>query len=779
MWNKVADVILKHKKVILIVIAIITAFMAFNMKNLRMKYTTALMMREQDTAYQKFLDFRKTFGEDASLIVVAFENKDFLTLEKYRKLLVLQDSLKNVVGVKSVLAYTNAITIEKDTVNMMFKARKIFDPQPQTQAELDSMFQVVKDFKFYNKMLYTDSCFVLALTCDPEIIYCKTRDVMVANIESQVQNFSQDVDVPCHISGLPYTRSRLMIMVRDELVVFAIISLIIVTIIFFLFFRSIKTTLWAVLIVFVGVIWTMSLMALIGFEMTMMSGMLAPLLIVIGVPNTIYLLNKYHVVYRKLRDRQQALHETIAQVGKATFLTNLTTAAGFATFLITGNEMLMEFGLIATMGIIMMFFLSVLMVPSVFSYVAEPTEKELKHLDTKFVNNIVEKFIYLVQYKRKLIYFSTIAIVAISIFGMSLLRNESFQVDDLPEHNSTYVDLKYFEKEMNGILPLEISINTNRKKGLSDYNVLKKIEALEDTLKYFNCLSTGTSLVDALKIVNHAYYNNHDDFYCMPTKTDFLFLKDFLQNSKNQAGGEKASMAGNLMTTMVDSTFSRARVQMRIADVGTIRMVAITDSIQNILNYYFPPEKKYECDITGTSVIFAFGSLQLIDNLVQSLLLAIFLISLCMVGLFKSWRMVFISIIPNFIPLIVTAAIMGFTGIRLKSSTILVFNIAFGISVDNAIHLFTKFKHELETTNYDTPKSVIGALRETGVSIIYSATILLIGFLIFVFSQFGGTQALGLLIDITLFVAMFTNLLFLPSMLMSFNINFGKKNKKQ
>ncbi len=777
MWNKIAQAILKNRKMILIIIGIITVFMGYNMKNLRMKYATALMMNESDTAYQRFLDFRKTFGEDASLIVCAFEDKDFLTIDKYKNLLKLQEKIKTVEGVTSILSYANAINLGKDTTEKKFIANKIFDPEPQTQAQLDSCFNLVKAFKFYDKMLYTDNnCYVLAITCDPEVIYCKKRDVMVAGIEGFVQEFSQENNSPYHISGLPYTRSRLMIMVRDELVVFAIISLIVVALIFMMFFKSIKTTAWAVLIVFIGVIWTMAIMAIFNFEMTMMSGMLAPLLIVIGVPNTIYLLNKYHYVYREIRDREKALFETVTQVGKATFLTNLTTAAGFATFLITGNEMLMEFGLIATLGIIMMFFLSVLMVPSIFSYVAPPNEKELRHLDTKFVNKIVEKFVYLVENKRKLIYFATIVIVAVSIFGMTLLKNESFQVDDLPEHNPTYVDLKYFEKEMNGILPLEISIDTKKNKGLLNINTIKKIEAIEDSLTYFNCLSHGTSIADALKIIRRAYYNGNPDFYSLPMQSELPFIMPYLKG--NQQAAQSNPMAGNLVKSMIDSTYSRARIQMRIADVGTVRMVAITDSIQKILNHYFPPEKN-TCDITGTSVIFAFGSLKLIDNLVQSLVLAIILISLCMVGLFSSWRMVFISIIPNFIPLIVTAAIMGFCGIRLKSSTILVFNIAFGISVDNAIHLFTKFRHELNATNYDTHKSVIHSLKETGVSIIYSAIILLTGFMIFCFSQFGGTIALGLLIDITLFVAMFTNLLFLPSMLMSFNINFKKKAKKE
>lgn len=768
MWNKVADFILRNKRYILIVIGIITVFMGYNMKNLRMKYTSALLLNEHDSAYVRFLDFKKTFGEDGSMMVVAFEDKDFVRLDKYNDLVTLQDSLKKVIGIKAVLSYANAITLAKDTAEKKFVINKIFDPKPTTQAELDSMFKAVKDFLFYERLLYTDNdCYVMALTCDPVVINHKERDVMIADMEKLVYGFTDKYDIKSHISGLPHIRSKTMFMVRDELIVFAILSLVIVALIFMMFFKSIKTTLWAVLIVVVGVVWTMAIMALFGYEMTMMSGMLPPLMIVIGIPNTIYLLNKYHVMYREYGDKYRALHDVITKVGKATFMTNLTTAAGFATFLITGNAMLMEFGLVATLGIITMFFLSVLMVPSIFSYVAAPTEKELKHLDTKFVHKIVEKFVYLVENKRPLIFGATVAIVVLAIIGIRLMHNESFQVDDLPEDNAIYADLKYFEKEMGGILPLEISIDTKKKKGLLDLKTIKKIEAIEDSLTSFNCLSHGTSLVDALKLIKRAYYNGNNDFYELPMQTEFITISDYLKGSQAQMTGG----GNNIMSAMVDSTFSRARIQLRIADVGTIRMVSVTDSINDIIHHYFPPEKA-QIDVTGTSVVFALGSSKLIDNLVQSLVLAIFLISLCMMWLFKSWKMVIISIIPNFIPLIVTAAIMGYCGIRLKSSTILVFNIAFGISVDNAIHLFTKFRQAIEHHKGDIAKSVDEALRETGVSIIYSAIILLCGFLMFCASQFGGTIALGLLVSITLFVAMFTNLLFLPSLLLTFRLKF-------
>ncbi|MBR2888255.1 MAG: MMPL family transporter, partial [Bacteroidales bacterium] len=377
-----------------------------------------------------------------------------------------------------------------------------------------------------------------------------------------------------------------------------------------------------------------------------------------------------------------------------------------------------------------------------------------------------------VENHRKAVYLGTLIVIGLAAWGLSLLKNESYIVDDLPQENRIYADLKYFEREIGGIMPFEISIDTKKKKGLFNMDVMKKIEKIEDSCRYFNCVSKAMSMADALKIIKRAYYNGNNDFYSIPSKTELAFIADYLKGNMSDASAISA------MGKMTDSLYSAARIQMRISDVGTSRMMIVADSIQKIVDYYFPQEK-YKTNLTGSSLIFTKGSLKLVDNLVQSLALAILLISLCMVWLFTSWKMVFISIIPNFIPLLVTAALMGFFDIRLKSSTILVFNIAFGISVDNAIHFFTKLKHDLGTTGGDMHKSILGSMRETGVSIIYSDLILFCGFMMFFASQFGGTQALGLLVGLTLFVAMFTNLILLPSMLMSFKNRFNFAPKKE
>jgi len=771
MWNKISNFILSKKVIILCVIAVVTVFMGMQLKNVRMKYSYTPLLNEGDSSFLQYEQFRKVFGEDAVMTVVGFEDDNFLTAKKCNGLKQLHKDLKKISGVESTLSYVLTVDLQKDTLNKKFVANKIFEEDCKSDEEVKQLFERVKAFGFYDGLLYTkNNSYILAINCNADVVNCKLRDKLIDEIEDCVKKYSQECDVKYHISGLPYTKTRMMFMVRDELVIFSVVAICIVAIIMCIFFRSLRITLFSVFIVMIGVVWALGAMTLFKYELTILSGMLPPLLIVIGVPNTIYLLNKYIHECTEHGDKLRALNQVISKVGKATFLTNLTTAAGFATFLVTGNNMLMEFGVVTTIGIIIMFTLTITMIPILLSYSPIITQSKEGSNKGKFILKVADKLADIVENKRSMVYSGTVILVVLACIGLSFIKNESYQVDDLPESNVVYQDLRYFEKEIGGILPYEICIDTKKAKGVMNLNVLKKIEQFQDSISFINCITKPQSIVDGLKIIKRAYYNNNQDFYELPSNMEMGFMQDYLK------GNGDNPMAKQMLSTMIDSTYQKARISLKIGDIGTTRMLVVTDSIENILHHFFPQEK-FETYVTGSSIIFTKGSLKLVDNLVQSLALAIVLISICMVALFANWKMVIMSIIPNFIPLIVTAGIMGYFGIRIKSSTILVFNIAFGISVDNAIHLLTKLRQELEDTGWDLKKSVILALKETSVSVIYSAFILLSGFLMYTFSQFGGTVALGLLISITLFVAMFTNLMFLPEMLLTFKMKFKKSGK--
>ena len=513
--------------------------------------------------------------------------------------------------------------------------------------------------------------------------------------------------------------------------------------------------LFSALVVLSGVATSIGTMVLFGYKVTILTGMVPPLLIVIGIPNCIYILNKYHHEYRRHNNQIKALKTVIMKIGNAIFLTNLTTALGFATFITTSSNILKEFGVIASINIMLLFVLSIILIPTIFSFLKPPAEKHIRHLKRKSVSTIIEKLINTTEHHRMKVYASMVLIIVASIIGMTRMKTTGYLMDDIPENDPVKQDLLFVEKNFDGIMPLEIVIDTKKPNGIMQTSTMKKIESLNNKLSAYDEISSAISYVSIVKLAKQAFYNGNTKYYSLPSPTERGFLLSYVSNS----GGD-ISMAHSF----IDSLQSKCRMSLRVKDIGTEKMDLLYDEIQKDVEHYFPPDK-YDTTITGSMVVFFRGNQYLVGNLITSLALAIFLIALFMAIMFRSSRMVFMSLIPNVIPLLVTAAIMGFSGIPIKPSTILVFSIAFGISVDNTIHFLAKYRQELSVTNWNIRQSVFRALRETGVSMIYTSTVLVFGFGIFALSSYGGTQALGILVSITLLVALISNLIILPSLL--------------
>ncbi len=767
MWTRFAHIILKNRIIFLIFITAITIFMAFKAQNVSLEYQYATLLPESDPYYIELQKFRKIFGEDANIMVLGIQDENFFELEKFNDWLALTDSLNMIKGVLGVTSISNAYNLIKDDKTKKFKFNPIVSNRITSQRELDSIKKIVKELSFYNGLLYNDTSnvFLMSITIDQVMMGTIKREEMMAKIEQTANNFGKKHKLKMRYSGLPFTRTKIAILIKSELLFFTIMAIIVTTIILYLFFRSFKIVFFAVMIVMISVIWSLGSLELFDYRITILTGMIPPLLIVIGIPNCVYLLNKYHLEYRTHGNMIKALQRVISKVGKATFLTNMTTAMGFATFIITNNRILVEFGIIASLNIMGVFILSILLIPIFFSFLSAPNKRHIKHLDYKYINKIIKKLLYVVLHQKKLIYTFIVLLIIFSSIGVSFMKNEGFIIDDIPHDDPIYVDLKFLENTIGGVLPFEISIDTKKAKGVLRYQTLKKINQFEKRLKKFTDLSKPISVINALKFSRQAYYNGASKYYSMPDKQELSFIMKYLP----KLSGEKGL---NLLNSFIDSNYQVARVSYRIKDVGTKKIQAVTDSVTKIANEIFS-SKRYHVGVTGTSIIFNQGTSYLLKNLTTSLVLAILLISIFMAFMFRSFRMVIISLIPNLLPLIFTAGIMGYFDIAIKPSTVLVFSIAFGISVDNAIHLLAKYRQELSST-VDIETSVTNALKETGVSIIYTAIILFFGFSIFDASRFGGTQSLGILVSITLLIAMLANLLLLPSLLLSFR----KKNTK-
>ena len=759
MWIQVSKIILRKKYIFLAVLAIITAFFGFYALKVEMSYEYSSLLPKKDQAYKDFRRFIDVFGEEGNLIAIGTHDPDFFRLDHFKRWQRYCSELSTIDGVVNLISVANSYNLEKNTDERRFEIQKIFPDVINTQEELDSLVEVLNSIPFYNRLLYnkeTDA-YLLAITVNKEKMESKEREQMIRAIQKISNQFEKDEQINLHYSGLPYIRVVSSIKIKNELYFFSILALAICITILFIFFRSLKTVFVPVIIVIISVIWALGMLSLFGYKITLLSGMIPPLLIVIGIPNSIYMLNKFHHEFLCHGNKIKALQRVIIKIGNATFLTNLTTAAGFATFIIVKSNILKQFGIIASLNIMGLFVLSLLLIPIIFSIVGPPSAKNISHLEKKFITKIINQLVKITQYHRRTVYVVTALIISLAVYGITLIKTSGYMVDDIPKQDPIYVDLKFFENNFDGIMPLEIMIDTKKPGGAMQMSTFEKIDKLENRIAAYPEFSQPLSLLNLLKFAKQAFYNGLENYYSLPNNRESTFIFQYAETGEENAG---------LLHSFMDSTKQITRVSIRVKDVGTNRMEELYSGLKADVDSVFTSEN-YDVTVTGSSVTSFKGTQYLLKNLFQSLALAIFLISGFMAIMFSSWRMVIMSLIPNVIPLIITAAIMGFGNIPIKASTILVFSIAFGISTDNTIHFLSKYRQELNASNWDIRHSVLLALRETGVSIIYNSIVLFFGFGIFSLSDFGGTVALGVLVSVALLVAATSNIILLPALLTS------------
>ena len=760
MWNLLVRFILRNRLGNLIAIFLITLFMGYNALKVHLSYEMAQMLPASDTTSRAYEKFKETFGADGTVLFIGIKDERLFTLDEFNDWLKLTENLKQVRGVQEVLSIGKLYTLSKNDSSRKFDFKPLFEEAPQTQSDLDSLRQMIFDLPFYDGLIINKetSASLMMLTLDKELINDKGRIDLIRDIEHEVEGFSQKHEIQVHYSGMPYIRTKTMKMVKNELMLFMVLSMLVASIVLFLFFRSFKAVLFPMLIVLISVIWSMGTVALLGYEITILTGIIPPLLVIIGVENCIFLLNKYHHEFREHGNKIKALSRVVVRTGNATFLTNLTTAVGFAAFVATGNKLLVEFGIVASINIMMVFVLSIFLIPILYSYLDPPENRHIKHLDNKYTTLIIEKVVYLVQNHRRAIYTTAVVAVILAAVGISKLKTTGNVVDDIPRGHPMYMDLLFFEDEFKGILPFEISIDTRKPRGVMQMSTIQKISQLQDTLATYPEFSKPLSVAELVKFSKQAFYNGDPDMYSLPNTQERNFILQYLPSMK---GAKKT-----VLNSFVDTALSKTRISVQMANIGTRDIQRIKDDLQPKIDSIFNPQK-FDVEITGTSIVFLKGTDFLVHNLMTSLILAVIAIAILLGLLFTSFKMVAVSLVPNMLPQLMTAALMGFLAISIKPSTILIFSIALGISVDNAIHYLSRYRLALKHNNWDIKVSVLSALRETGFSMVYSSIVLFLGFSIFTLSSFGGTKSMGFLVSFTLIMALFSNLLLLPSILLT------------
>ncbi|MBT6568370.1 MAG: MMPL family transporter [Flavobacteriales bacterium] len=768
-WGSVARLILRNRFLILLGIVATTLFWASQWQYMQFTYSEANLLPDkhpENVRYQKFLD---TFGEEGNLIVIALQDTAFFQADKLNAWEKLNQKLTAFPEIESVLSVENLQGLTKNTQKERFDLVPLLDSTSRDQKTLNQFKQrLFLELPFYKDLLFNPETGTIR-----SLVYMKKdvvntaarKDFIFKNLIPEVERFEKSEQSDLRVSGMPYVRTLNAQNIVDEIGLFVLFATLLTSLIFFLFFRSFRATFISLLVVLIGVMWAFGVLGFLRYEITVLTALIPPLIIVIGVPNCIFLINKYQLEVAKHGNKAKSLQRVITKIGNATLMTNLTTASGFATFILTNSKILKEFGIVASLNIIGIFLLSLLMIPIVYSFLPRPNSKHLKHLKNKWMERIVREMETIVRHKKIAVYSVALIGLVLGIIGIYQIKISGSLIEDMPKKAAFFDDIVFFENEFNGIVPLEISIDAKRPRGIYSLSTLRRINRLHETIAEIPELSTPVSIVNAYKYAKQAYYNGNVNYYQLPSPQENRFILPYINN---------ASGDGNLLTNYVDSTGQLARITTFMRDVPTDRMEQIEADLLKAIGKIFP-EKRFTVEMTGKSLLFLKGTHYLIKNLFLSLLLAVVLIALFMAYMFRSTKMIVVSLIPNLLPLIITAGVMGYTGIPLKPSTILVFSIAFGISVDDTIHFLAKYRQELIDSDWKIKRSVYAALKETGISMFYTSVVLFFGFIVFMSSNFGGTRALGGLVAVTLMFAMLANLVLLPSLLISLEGSFSNE----
>ena len=769
-WLQLGKNIVKYKVAALTFLALSTLFMGYFAIQVKLSYEFTKAIPEDNPKFVIYQDFVKKFGVDGTTMVVGFQTDSFFTAGLFNQVADLQKDIKTIAGVTEVLSVPNAYTIVKDSAASKFLPHKIFNAPYTSDSALAADRAVLENLPFYKNLMYNPSshAYIMAISFLPDSINSGARSAIIKNLQSKLDGFASKTKLAVHISGLPYIRTILADRIKKEMLWFLIGSLLLSAITLFLFFRSISATFLSLSVVVMGVIWSFGTMVLLGQKITLLTALIPPLIVVIGIPNCIYFLNKYHTSYKATNHKQEAIEQMVGRMGIVTLFCNITAAIGFFVFAFTKSPLLKEFGWVSGLNIMALFLISLLFIPPVLTYLPPPSTKHVKYLENKFLERVLLKIERWTFQHTKWVFAITSILVVVSIMGLMRIKKEAFIVDDLPKKDTLYTDLKWFEKEAGGVMPLEIIIDTKKKNGL--VRSIKPLEAIDELHQYLEQqpeLGKPLGLLEGIKFAKQAFYDGDSNAYTVPTGTEMAFMAPYLKTDSQKTSTAIGTSPTQLLSKFIDSAKRESRVSVNMKDIGSAQLPFFLQRLDSATKAIFDTSK-YKVEITGSSVTFLEGSNFIVRGLGESIFWAFLLIAICMIFLFRSFPILMCSLVPNIVPLLITAGLMGWVGISLKPSTVLVFSVALGIAIDVTIRFLVNYKQELPRLNNNVHATLIQTIKHTGISIIYTSLVLVAGFVIFCFSDFGGTKALGWLTSLTLVVSTFTNLILLPALIKTF-----------
>ena len=739
----------------LLILAAVSAFFITGLGDVSFDYDFEKFFPQDDPETQFFNEYRETFGSDNDFVLIGILNEEGIFREPFlRKVASLTDSLKTVSYVTDVQSPT---TVEQLRFDPLFGAPierpylRYDDPSKYTKDSL----RIYQQPELLGTLFSASGKAVCVFLKTEEYISKAEADTLDQDLERVLSHFTFD---EIHVAGRASGQAYYVELLQNEFVLFISLSIILIAAFLIVAFRSFWGVWVPLLVVLMAVIWTVGLLARTGHPLGIMLNVLPVIVFVVGVSDVVHLVTRYFEELRQSRPKMQALKTAFREVGLATFLTSLTTGIGFLTLLTSGIQPIDEFGVYTAIGIFLAFILAFTLLPAVLALSKIP--RAVDHPTNRlFWDRRLRKLFRFVLKNRLGVMVGSALVFLISVGGAVLIESNNYLLEDLRESDPLQQHFRFMEEHFGGVRPFEMHITVvDDDKTIWNLEVLHELDELSTYLDTAYGVGAQMSVLQVVKSMNQSQHNGRIEHYRLP---------DSEAQFEKLMGKIESADRGGFLRAIASEDGRYARIGGRIPDLGNI---AVSKKDRKLAAFF---EEEIDSDLfkyklTGTSVLIDLNNEALSTNMIYGLLIAFGVIALIMGLLFKSLKMVLLTLIPNMLPLIMIAGIMGYAGIPLKVSTSIIFTIAFGIAVDDTIHFMSKLKLELMKG-----KSMIYAIKRTvlstGKAIVVTSVILCAGFILLIFSNFLGTYYIGLLISMMLLFAVLADLVLLPVLLILFN----------
>lgn len=753
----------------LFLVAVLTIGSVFALRTIRFDYDFESFFPTNDPDLDTYLQFRKTFEYDNEFVLLAIENQkgifDSTFLDKVSRLTDSLRQLPDITRITSPTELDNLVLSDLGPIRVPYL--HVYEPARYR----DDSALIYQSEELVGSFFSKDARSLCLFIKTTEGITKESSDSLLQRMNFLIAKSGFD---RVHMAGKMNGQKVYLDKLRHEFINFFIASFLLVVVFLWISFRSLWGVWVPIVIVLLAILWTLALMALTGKALDIMTVLLPTMMFVVGMSDVVHIVTKYLEELRETRllrgtpNRFEALIKTIREAGFATFITLLTTALGFLTLLNSHIRPIRDFGIYTSLGVFIAFILAYSIMPVVLNVLPEPKLK-LDNTTSSFWDKRLHHLLRWILRNGKAIGVAALLMLGLSIWGIMRIERNNYLIEGLTRNDELRKDFDFFEQQYSGVRPFEIQLTTRKPKtSLLDVNELRAIDKLETFLKKDYGVGFLLSPATVIKSINKARHNGNPDYFILPKDSQEIAAAVELSEPFRRRKEYKI-----LLTSQGDT----GRITGKMHDIGSLKVFQLNEKLNAFLKNDSLMQS-LNVTITGGATMLDKNNEYLVANTLQGLFLSILVVALIISIIHRSWRMVIIAVIPNLLPIILIGGLMGWCGIELKSSTSIIFSIAFGIATDDTIHFLARLKLE-----FRKGKSLVYAVKRTflstGKAVIVTSLILCAGFFTLIGSGFESTYYFGLLVSITLFIAVITDLLLFPLLVLWLFPKSEKKSKSE